>query len=463
MGEPMAVVRRPATVPADGVSQALAHARARVSTRTIGAVLLIALFGVFAATAARGYVINDVFSAEVASWRLAGTGTPWLDGVHLQALPHVEVDRLWLTQGPDGQTTVSRSPGVIAAGVPAYFIAGLVNGHANDPAWFSYLPGGLMASLLTALAMLFLWLSLDGLLRESRRLLAVLAVALTTPVWSIAADGMYTHTVTLPGLAGLAWAVRRERWWLAGVFGGIALWGRLHAAVIVAIVGLGLAAWRRRPRIAVEMGLVSGVFLGLASVWSWLMYGHLSPTGGYAPPSQYAEKAASGNHLDQLVNQLGLLVAPDRGLLVWTPVLLLLLPAVVRHWRQAPDWTRLLAAGGLVYLVIQGLMNGFSGGYNFYGYRLTLETLLCLTPLYAVSAIRAGRCVRMLLGPVLGLQLAAFSLGGFLEPPFLSDGLAWRANAFLHLLHGAPILAVYTALMVAIGALAAQAWGERRL
>ncbi len=65
---------------------------------------------------------------------------------------------------------------------------------------------------------------------------------------------MWTHPVTLLGIGGMAWAASRDRWWLVGLFGGVALWGRLHTALIVAILGLAVAVARRRPRIALQAG-----------------------------------------------------------------------------------------------------------------------------------------------------------------------------------------------------------------
>ena len=91
-----------------------------------------------------------------------------------------------------------------------------------------------------------------------------------------------------------------------------------------------------------------------------------------------------------LENLAGFLISPDRGLFVWTPLLLLLLPAVVRGWSSAPDWARWLALGGVTYGIAQVGLNVFHGGDAFYGYRLALEPLAAVTPLFVVSAEHAG-------------------------------------------------------------------------
>ncbi len=113
------------------------------------------------------------------------------------------------------------------------------------------------------------------------------------------------------------------------------------------------------------------------------MYGTWDPTAAY-DAGAFADYAAA--HPISLVNQLGFWVAPDRGIFVWTPATLLLLPALVRSWRRLPDWSTSLVWGGLAYTVMQGVLNRFWGGDVFYGYRLGLEMLACAAPALALSA-----------------------------------------------------------------------------
>ncbi len=56
-------------------------AEQRRGARRVGAVLFLATFLVFLATASRGYLCLDVWSSNLASYQLATTGTPYLDGV----------------------------------------------------------------------------------------------------------------------------------------------------------------------------------------------------------------------------------------------------------------------------------------------------------------------------------------------------------------------------------------------
>ena len=115
----------------------------------------------------------------------------------------------------------------------------------------------------------------------------------------------------------------------------------------------------------------SGAFLLADCVWVQLDVRHVEPLGAYVVGGLCDENA--DRYAFSLVNQLGIWVAPDRGVLVWSPVALLLLPARARSWRDIPDWSRSLLVGGLVYTVVGAAIATFTGGDGFYGYRYGLE------------------------------------------------------------------------------------------
>jgi alpha-1,2-mannosyltransferase len=410
------------------------------------AALFSGLLVLYCLTLTRVNVVNDVDSVNLASWRIANTGAPWLDGVPYHAL--AAQDTVWVAVAANGHLVSFRSPGPIVAGVPGYFAARLQGVES-----YSVVPGGIVAALLTVCALLLLFLALRDRLGTTVSGVVVAVLGLTTPVWSVSADGLWTHPVTILGIAGMTWACVRERWWLVGLFGGVAVWGRLHTAVIVAVLGLGLAWSRRQPRIALVAGSISAACLALSAVWSHWLYGSWGFAGGYSL-SAYSERAVgtSGRSLvDQVVNHLGLWVAPDRGILVWSPVLLVLLPAVVRSWRSLPDWSRWLLGGGVVYTLVQGQLNGFSGGSGFFGYRLTLELLMCAAPAFVLSLGAMGSWARAWLGPVLGLQFGAFALGAVGQGGILNENHLWTQNAYVYALTHAPVLLVWLALTVFLG------------
>ncbi|MBC9732161.1 hypothetical protein [Nocardioides marmotae] len=431
----------------------------RVPTRLVPPALAGLAALVYAGTADRSIGMNDVTSAAVGAWRIASAGTPWLDGVDLTRLDLKE-EHLWVGEAENGHVAVFRSPGAIALGVPAYLLART----GAQPEDFVRWPGAIWAALLTTITLVLLWRALRPHVPAPWATAAVGVLGFATPLWTISANGLWTHTLTVLAIAGMAWGAATGRWWLVGLFGGIGLWGRLHVALVVAILGLGLAVWRRRPAIAVVVGGVSGLFLLLAAAWSQWLYGAgWNPQGPYASPTEYVGRTAEADPWDGLVNQLGLWVSADRGLLVWSPVLLLLLPAVVRSWRELPDWTRVLAVAGLAYCLVQGQLNEFDGGSGYYGYRLTLEVVACLFPAYALAARRAGPVTAAVIGPLLGVCVAAMALGAISEGFLVLEEDAWRDNSLALALRTFPLLWLWLGLMAVVGHLAARVWHERGL
>lgn len=432
-------------------------ARLLRSARLPVAVAVISLL-VYAPTAATDVVSDDVHAAAAGAWVIASTGQPWTDEIDVESLGRDDL-HTFNYETANGHEAIHRTPGVVALPLPATWLGR----PTTDPSTFSYVPQAVTAALAASLTVLMLFLTLSQRLAARPAVAITLVFALGTPVWSVIANATWTHTVTVLGIIGTAWAAQRERWWLAGLFGGVAIWGRLHVAVIVAIVGLGVALSRRRPRIAVAVALPSLGLLGLASVWSHWMYGSWFPSGGYPSDGRVDSLVSTTGFADDLegnlINQLGMWVAPDRGILVWTPILVLLFPAVVRTWRGLPDWSRFLAAGGLVYTLVQGQLNGFGGGDAFYGYRLGLELLACVTPLYAFAAANGmGRVARVLVGPVAAAQVAAISLGALNDAFFLPEAQAWTHNAFVTALARYPVVDVWLVLLVVVGAWIGHRW-----
>ena len=66
------------------------------------------------------------------------------------------------------------------------------------------------AALASALASDVMFLALRTRISERRAAAACLVLGFATPVWSVAADAVWPHTVTLLGIAGMAWAVRPD-------------------------------------------------------------------------------------------------------------------------------------------------------------------------------------------------------------------------------------------------------------
>jgi len=425
----------------------------------------LALFGsvflIYALTAQTSTKVSvDVYSSSLAGWRIAHTGEPWIDGFdtsRIEGYGDLADPTVFIGEAPNGHRVSLRLPGVVAAVVPAYWIAG----GGGEPEDFSMAPEALTAALITSGSVLLLFLALRRRMGDPWAIAGALVVAWGTPMWSVAANAMWTHTLTVFGIMGMACAASRERWWLVGLFGGIAICGRLHVALIIAVLGLGVAFARRRPDIAMKVGIPSASFLGLTSLWTYWVYGTWIPGAGYNMTAQgivTGKRYSDAEH--PLINQLGLWVSPDKGILVWSPVLLLLLPAVVRAWPDLPDWSRWLAIGGVPYLILQGQLNPYTGGGAHYAYRLQLELLAAAAPAFLLSAHRMKAVARAAVMPVVGIQVAAIALGAVLEGPAPEVSYGWSNNAFIVALELAPALGVVALLVVALVSVVGLAWRD---
>jgi alpha-1,2-mannosyltransferase len=412
----------------------------------LGGLLATCLLVVFLATASSTPSV-DAASASLQGWRIASSGSPWLEDVDVEEITFSYTDPPWWIGDVGTHDVVFRSPGVTAVSTLAYV------GADEDPAAFRILPASLLAAGLAWVAMLLLYAALRPSLGVRTSLAATGTIALGTPMWSVAADAMWPHSLTVLGIAGMAFAASRDRWLLAGAFGGVGLAGRLHMSLVVAILGTATGVLRRRWQLTVLVAVGSVPFLIACAVWSRWLYGQWDPAGGYPQVDTYAGRAASTSLVDTLINEAGLLVSLDRGFIIWTPVAVVLLPALVRSWRHLPDWSQALLVSGVVYTAVQGVMNHFAGGSAFYGYRLTLELLMCSAPALSMSIPRAGQWTRRVLPALAGLQVGAIALGAIFESPGLPIEDAWTRNTFADLIASEPVLVMPWLLCGGLGIL----------
>lgn len=425
-------------------------ARRRGPAWIVPVVLFLATFGVYGATAARHLEANDAYAASVGAWRIATTGRPWLDGVDRHQLAGTTRRGSWMTEAPNGHVVAQRMAGPIIVGIPFYW---LLDHHA-DPRQFSIAAGGIAAAGITALAVLFLFLAVRRKVPDHLALVGSLAFGFATPTWSVSANGLWTHCLTQMGIAGAAWAASRDRFWLAGIFLGIGMFGRPHVAVIAAVLGLGVGWSRRSWRPAIGLAVPTLTALTLLVAWNRWYFGGWSIGGTYGDGrfAQAAEGYGGTGSTEQLQNYLGFLFAADRGFFVWSPILLLLVPAVVRAWRALPDWSRWLIPGGLLYTLFQLRLNYFAGGTGFFAYRHGLELLTCLTPAFVLALPRAGRVLKAVGPPLVGAQFAAFTVGATVDAFWIPLDEVWTDNGFAFALRTNPVvLGAWLAICVMAG------------
>lgn len=318
----------------------------------------------------------DPVAAGIGAWA-ASTGDLDLRG---KGAP----DSPWLVDW-HGRLLSNRTPGVIAFGVPAALVGRAL--HDGFTLWPQRVTAALCAA--GAAALLALLLLELGATRRQAGWFAALG-ALATGTWAVSSDGLWTHGPDQLLLLGALLASARRRWWLAGSCLGAAVVVRPHLALVPLVLGVALAAHERAPRRLIQFGVTGAAGLVTVLLYSRTVFGIWSIAPGYtAKGYDYGARLSTdqGAHglghllLSGAVNVAGAFLAPDRGLLVVSPVLLVLLLGLRRAWAPSPAWARAAALAGLVYLAVQLRLNHFTGGLHFYGYRLTLETLTLCAPL----------------------------------------------------------------------------------
>ena len=227
---------------------------------------------------------------------------------------------------------------------------------------------------------------------------------------------VYVKTLFGEPLAALllilaVWAAHRYRaaahsWEaaLAGAALGLALGVNLTYAVMLPIVGLYLFGadprrWRLRPIAAFGAPVLAA--LVLLGAYNWVRFGGPLDTG-------YATGLDEGFTSGLLPGVIGLLVGPYRGLVWYSPVLLLAIPGGLRLRRRDPRLAgqvgALVSAQVLVYATWWSWHGGVTWGPRF---------LLPVVPLLVVAVIPLIEAAldRVRLAAVALIGLTALSLG----------------------------------------------------
>ena len=194
---------------------------------------------------------------------------------------------------------------------------------------------------------------------------------------------------------------------LAGAALGLALGVNLTYAVMLPLVGLYLFGadprrWRVRPIAAFGAPVLAALLL--LGAYNWARFGGPLETG-------YATGLDEGFTSGLLPGVIGLLVGPYRGLVWYSPVLLLAIPGGLRlgaHERGAPRLAGLIAAIVIAQVLVYATWWSWHGGVTW-GPRF----LLPVVPLLAVAVIPLVEAAldRARLAAVALIGLVALSLG----------------------------------------------------
>lgn len=416
----------------------------RAPTKPALGVFVVALLGFSLTATYSGPTIMDVWSGALQAWGLGTTGRPWLEVVGDPAAVTYAMENLKGFGWVNGHIVYANAIGSWMFTAPFYAILG-------DPSQFGLLGTAVAAVVFSALGVLWMYLALYRIVPHGYALIGAGIYAFGLPTWSVSADGTWGHTITQCAIAGAALAAAKNKWWLAGLALGVGSFARAHLLLIPAVLGTGMA-WSRRSVVPVlQVGLTSAASLAVLVGLNTIVYGEPSIGGGRTDPLSRVELGDDVRGISYFKNLAGFLISPGRGILVFTPLLVVLLPAVIKHWRTMPDWTRWLAAGGITYTAAQLWVAHFFGGDAYNGYRLGLELVTCLVPLYTLAAARSGPRTQTIAAFFATLQVGVTAIGAWLRP-WIAAGTEWTNNELIVLWRQGPV--AVSVLLLAIVALA---------
>lgn len=359
---------------------------------------------VYVLTAAFGDSVqfNDVRGAAIGAWGLANTG-----GVSLPSAWGPDID-WWLVPDRLGGVSSNRFPGLFVLGYPGYILERLlvsrpVTSPLDVPMWPSALTGVVVAATAVATFHRLALLHLGAVAAA----IATFALGLGTPLWTFGSTGLWPHGPCIALLVLAAFWLRRERVGTAVVALALLPLFRPH----LAIVSLVIVIWAlRQGEVRVASRLAAGTLLSLGalSLYSSLVFDSVLPAAGYDVAGHIGVQSRGLAWVGE-----GLLLGTvgwQRGVLVHSTFLLVLLPLLAGTWRSLAWWERAMAIGGVAYLVVQALLAGTQGGGEFFGYRVQVESVVLLAP--ALLRVAEQRLRSPALG---GLAAATVLLAGLMH------------------------------------------------
>ena len=363
---------------------------------------------------------GDSQAAKYASVALARRQSLTLDGV-VGRVP-LYAERLAFQQDVQGRwRNAYPLPPVLEAAAAATLLRGVGAIQLDAPLAPAAI-AKVTASALSAVAAMFAFLIARRYSGPGIAAAVALGFALGTGIWPVASQTLWQH-------ASVIWAVMAAIWlWLCGdrlrggirytVIGLLLGWAasaRPQTFPMLAILAAGIlapAAPRHRAACALAFAVPVAIFAGLNLRWFGHVFGRITEL------EQHSLRAHRVTATWQWPGPgvLGLLVSPSRGLLVFSPVVLIALAART----TGPDgpvvrWTLAAAAA---QLLVYGSFSVWWGGHT-YGPRYALDVLPLLIPAAAMGAARlaAGHAAgRLTAAAALAWSIVAAATGAFCYP-----------------------------------------------
>lgn len=385
-------------------------------------VLFLSVFSIYFVTAPRDVWSGDSIFYAMTARQLATEGSIDLSDQIVLTDPSADLSGSWLTKGPGGLVSIY-PPGTALLAAPFFLLdpdspgaitmdnVGTTNSEITIKVT-SLTPATVASAAATAAAVaasFFLFGKLGATRAEA--VTGALIFAFATGAWSVSSQRLWAHGPAMMWLiVGMCFREFSCRG-LAGLTDLAAVITRPPTAIAGVTRTLMTAVRTRQVRPALQefAWLVLGV--AMVAAYNLALLGSDSPLGGYATVSRISDPDVGW----WITNMAGALLDPERGVLIVSPFVLLLLGGLPTAWRSADPWVKDAALGGLVYFLLHNLSHDFRGGDGYFGYRYPLEAVAVSVPLLFCSYqswVRGHRfrVAILFIGVVVSVLLQAFGV-----------------------------------------------------
>ena len=322
-----------------------------------------------------------------------------------------------LTRDGRYRSAYSPVPAVVAAAI-AYPLwkTGLVDIRApRGPGLIAKLASSLLVSMTVGLAYLIARRRLD----VARSLFIAVALGLGTGLWSTASQTLWQHETAVFGLMLAVFGLTRPGTPMALAIGiglGLAASSRLQLLPAVCVL-LAATTWLAGVRAGIIAAAVASLFVVPVMIANLRWFGTVLGAAPLLEALHPAVHATSTSFRLPLEGAPGLLFSPNRGLLIYSPVVALLAfgfrPALKEAWRTPV--VACLAAAIAQFLLYASYSVWWAG--HTYGPRYMLDVLPLLVPLAVVTAsTMTGRVRSSIAAVALACSVAIAALGAFCYP-----------------------------------------------
>ena len=399
-----------------------------LSRPRVGAYLFAVLTIVYMANM-DAMVSGDTITSVHAAWNLVARHTLHLDKWLAWDLAYTPMGYAISQQSGHWVSNYPLLPALLAVPLMAVFhaLGILTEQTAHDAA-------KLTAAMEVALSAVLLWDVFRRRTTGGRALLFAACYGLATASWSTSSQSLWQHAVSQLVGAWIVWllVVRggrvRSLAWL-GLACGLLVCGRPADLSVAALVALHVvwryraAAWRFAwPAVVCAAGLLA---------YNLSVFG--TPLGGYAVLNgPHAASYFDARGVELAHNLAAILVSPNRGLFVFTPLLAFCVWGMARaihRRREEPDAPDRLFVVIAVVFVLQMASYGWWWGGHSYGYRLLTDVLpfVCFFWVRLPEDLFRRRAVAAVFACLLAFSVFVQYVGAFHYPR--GDGTTARSTS----------------------------------